>query len=502
MDKINGQDLIKIINGAAANLRSHADYVNDLNVFPIPDGDTGENMTLTVNGGVNKVVESSEESIGTVAAQIADGMLLCARGNSGVILSQFFAGVAQGLKGVDEAGVPEVVAALEAGVKSAYAAVLTPTEGTILTVAREASEAAGADVDNATTLSDFADRYLTEMNRSLQHTPELLEALREANVIDSGGAGLYYIVEGAIRAARGEVIADAEGTAPAAPAQTVDLSKFNENSVMEFGYCTEFLLQLQKCKTDVKSFNIDKLVDFLKSIGGESIVAFKTGSIVKCHVHTLTPGKVLDYCQKYGEFLTLKIENMTLQHNESIERDTFAQSEKRKQRKKYGVVAVSTGDGIKATFEDLGADFVVNGGQGNNPSAEDFIKAFDAVNADTVFVLPNNGNIIMAARQAGEMYSLSDVRVIESKSIGDGYAALQMLDLSSDDPDSIVAQMTDAMSDVVCGMVTHAVRDANLNGVEIRENDYIGFEGKTMYSASADKVEAESPNNWWKNNMK
>ncbi len=491
---LDGKDLIKFITAGAANLREHAQIVNELNVFPIPDGDTGENMSLTIEGGIGAFDGSGEGSIGEASSKIASGMLMNARGNSGVILSQLFAGIADGLKDKKTASVIDLANALRMGVDRAYKAVVNPTEGTILTVARETSEFVSSRINEDSGTETLMNDMLKEMRDSLDRTPELLSVLKEAGVVDSGGAGLYYIVEGIYRTLRGEDVAGSPYSS--VPAQKrLDFSKFTEFDVMKYGYCTEFLLRLQTSKIELSSFKIDHLIGFLNTIG-DSIVAFQNGTIVKVHVHTMTPGIVLDYCQKYGEFLTIKIENMTLEHNESTVTNNFKahceiiKAEKKAERKQYATVAVASGDGIKKTFSDLGVDCIIDGGQTKNPSSEDFIRAFDEVNAETVFVLPNNSNIILAARQAAALYEKSDVRVIESKTIGDGYAAMTMLSYDSGDSDEIVRNFTDAMQGVQTGEVSIAVRDAKMGGMEIHKGDYIGFCGKDMLSCEKDRLQA------------
>jgi DAK2 domain fusion protein YloV len=325
------------------------------------------------------------------------------------------------------------------------------------------------------------------MKISLENTPELLPVLKESGVIDSGGAGLVYICEGFLKGICGDDLS-VNISSNGSQAKSVDLSKFNENSVMEFGYCTEFLLQLQTSKVDVNAFDPDQIVKYLESIG-DSIVAFKTGTIVKIHVHTLTPHLVLGYCQQFGEFLTIKIENMTLQHSEVSEKKKETIKRPKRARRKFATVTVSTGDGLKAVFTELGADYVIFGGQTNNPSAEDFVTAFDEVNADYVFVLPNNGNVILAAKQAAEIYKDSQIRVIPSKTIGQGYSALSMLDYSADDPDEIEQSLIENMQGTETGLVAKSVRTTSLNGVEVIKDNYMGFTDKTMLVCQPDKVD-------------
>ncbi len=479
---LDGPLFAKMVMAGAANLRANAEEVNDLNVFPVPDGDTGDNMSMTAEGGTAALSKIETENLAEISATAARGMLLGARGNSGVILSQMFAGMARGFENRDFADHAIICDALELGVKQAYAAVMKPAEGTILTVVREGVERTVPTVTEEHTIGQIFEKLLAEMKVSLDNTPELLPVLKEAGVVDSGGAGAVYIFEGFLKAIKGEKI---EVAAPAkAPNADIDLSAFGPDSVMTYGYCTELLLQLQNCKVDPDSFDVDVITEFLKEIG-DSIVSFKTGSVVKIHVHTKTPEQVLEFCRRFGEFLTVKIENMSVQHSETAEKDSYGKAKaeapaKKKERSKFGFVAVASGEGIERLFMDLGADYVVDGGQTKNPSTADFLEAFDAANADNIFVLPNNGNIILAATQASEIYHDSKIYVIPSRDIGSGYVALSSLDPSVEDPDELAEQLTAAMENVTTGLVSPAVRDAELNGVEIKNGEFIGFIGKQM----------------------
>ena len=481
MKTLDGILFARMINFGAANLRSHVKEINDLNVFPIPDGDTGDNMLLTIMGGVYKDLDC--EVLCEVAGRVSGGMLMSARGNSGVILSQFFEGIKNGFSGLHTANVREIGEAFRQGVKQAYGSVMTPTEGTILTVVREATEyACGQNTDTA---EAFLDAFIKEAKASLKRTPELLPVLKKAGVVDSGAAGLIYILDGMMKAALGEDVS--ELTAAAEQTEELDLDSFDEDSVLEFGYCTELLIRLQNAKTDISGFDVKVITDYLMTIG-DSIVTVRNGSIVKLHVHTMTPHKVLGFCQRYGEFLKVKIENMSLQHNNTVpEKKGTAPA---KERKKYGVVAVASGGGLKQTFREIGADVIVDGGQSMNPSAEDFIAAFDEVNADAIFVFPNNGNIVLTAQQAARLYKSSDVHVIESTTIGAGYAALSMLDTGSDDVDAIVDDLNIAMEGVVTAEISHCVRDAVIDGKEIHSGDYIGFVGKDVLAVSENRLTA------------
>ena len=478
---INGTLFAHMVKMGAANLRTHAQAVNNLNVFPIPDGDTGSNMLLTIMGGAD-IVGNGTESIGETARRISDGMLLSARGNSGVILSQIFEGIADGLDGVDEADNTACINAFKEGVRHSYNAVMEPTEGTMLTVMRCATEyvAGKATKDPEKLFGEL----LSESKRVLEKTPDMLPVLKKAGVVDSGGAGLVYIIEGMLGAMTGETVG-AEDVQFETTEQTLDLNLFTEDSVLEYGYCTELLLRLQRCKTDPETLDVNVLTEYLKGIG-DSVVAFKTGSIVKIHIHTMTPDRVLAFCQRYGEFLKIKIENMSLQHNNTALDGINVSVKPPRERAAYGVIAVASGDGVKQLFSDRGADIIVDGGQSMNPSTEDFLAALDEVNADTVFIIPNNGNIILTAKQAAGMYEGSDVRVIESKTIGDGYAALSMLSYDSADTEFIERELNDAMQGVVTAEVSRSVRDTE----GVKAGEYIGFVGKEIITAKETRFDA------------
>ena len=482
MKTLDGILFARMINSGAANLKAHAQEINDLNVFPIPDGDTGDNMLMTMMGGVRHD-DTTSQGLNEMANRVSSGMLLSARGNSGVILSQFFEGIKNGFEGLQTADTKEIGEAFRQGVKQAYNSVMTPTEGTILTVVREATEYACEQ--NAESPEEFLNAFIEEAKRSLARTPELLPVLKKAGVVDSGAAGLIYIVDGMMRAVVGEDIEDFSDVAERA--QELDLDAFNEDSILEFGYCTELLVRLQNIKTDISKFDVKVITDYLQTIG-DSIVTVRNGSIVKIHVHTMTPQKVLEFCQQYGEFLKVKIENMSLQHNNTVTEEK--DSAPKKERQKYGVVAVASGEGLKQTFIDHGVDVIVDGGQSMNPSAEDFISAFDEVNADVIFVFPNNGNIVLTAQQAANLYEGSDVRVIESTTIGAGYAALTMLDTNSGDTDAIAEELRMAMEGVITAEISHCVREASIDGMELHTGEYIGFVGKNLLAADDDRLAA------------
>ena len=474
---LDGPMFVELLRGGVLYLSANCQEVNDLNVFPIPDGDTGENMMRTINGGLSYAEKCEDDSLSAVTQACAKGMILNARGNSGVILSQLAAGVADGFENVDKADPEQIANALKVGVDRAYGAVVNPTEGTMLTVARESTEYVNERIGDDSTVDSLLEDCLAEMDRSLQRTPDLLDVLKEAGVIDSGGAGLVYIIQGAYSVLRGETLSS---HIAAAEVKQVDISKFNSDSVMRFGYCTEFLLQLQNSKIYIGDFSVE---DFKKELAGfgNSIVCFQMDTIVKVHIHTMNPGDVLNHCQKYGEFLTMKIENMTLQHNSTYhESDDDAPKE---EPREYASVIVATGYGVCEVMRSLGADIIIEGGQGNNPSAETFLDAFRAANAKTVFVFPNNSNIIMTAKQAAGLCEDCDVRVIDSRDIGQCYAAMTMTNYDLADADAVEANFTEAMNGVRTGTVTRSVRDACINGINISKSDFIGFSGKEMLSS-------------------
>lgn len=484
--EIDGQLFKAMLSGGLQILKANIDAVNDLNVFPIPDGDTGDNMYSTLLEAVRSVQNNEEHHLGLVSKLVGKGVILGARGNSGVILSQMIAGIVDEFSLHERADIQIVAKAFENSVKRAYASVSEPVEGTMLSVIREATEFSVNRLNEKSTINGFLRDYLFEAERSLNNTPELLPVLKQAGVIDSGGAGIVYIIQGFLKALEGETAELDFGIERTAKNQ-INLSLFNENSVMQFGYCTEFLLQLTHAKTDITSFSLDDMREKLSTFG-DSIVAVKTGTVVKVHVHTFTPGAVLEYAQNFGEFLTLKIENMTLQHNETLEKKEQPAFKKNFTRNPFGLVAVADGDGIISVFKELGADIVIRGGQGNNPSVELFISAFDALNCDTIFVLPDNGNVMMAAKKAASLYKQSDVRVIEANSIGDGYAVLSSLDYDSGNADTIERNMLSDINDSRCLMVSRTVRDSNADGFKITAGDYIGFIDETILVSGKDRV--------------
>ncbi len=478
---LNGIEFAEMLSAGAAELRSCVNEINGLNVFPIPDGDTGNNMLLTVMGGVDSLPDGVH-NIGTVTRAAADGMLFAARGNSGVILSQLFDGIAKGCEGEEEIDTEKFANAFKVGVRSAYDAVLKPTEGTILTVARCASE--NTDVQALQSPTEFLSKYITNAEETLERTPEMLPVLKKAGVIDSGGAGLVSILKGMSKALSGEAVPAESNARIIEKKESVDFDRFTEDDVLTYGYCTEVLLRLQNSKTNIDVFNVQALTEYLQSIG-DSVVAFKNGTAVKVHVHTFFPSKVLSFCQNYGEFLTVKIENMSLQHSSTMDKNDVLPD-----RKRYGIVAVCTGEGIRDLFAERGVDITVDGGQSMNPSAEDFINAFEKINAEHIVVLPNNGNVVLTAQQAGKLYGKKSVHVLNSKSIGEGYAALSMMNPDEADVDTLISEMTDAMSGVVTAEISACIKNTVIDGIQMHIGDFIGVCGKNIVAVSEKRSDA------------
>lgn len=494
--KVNGELYKQLVIYGAANLRANYKVIDALNVFPVPDGDTGTNMRMTIEAGATAIKDANEESVYEMSKKVSRGMLMGARGNSGVILSQFFRGIYKGFKDIKEASVKDFAKAFQSGVNQAYHAVLKPVEGTILTVAREASEKAFKTIKKNDSLEKYFEIYLKEANASLQRTPELLPVLKEAGVVDSGGAGFICVIEGMQKYLLGEKIEEVEVVTEQG---TVNRGSFNAHSKLEFGYCTEFILQLQYAKVDIAKFDIKVISDYLETIGN-SIVALQDEDIVKVHVHTMTPGKVFEHCQQYGEFITLKIENMQVQHNEGtvLENNNPAQCDcpecvemrRSEERKKFAVVAVASGDGLVNIFKEMGVDYVVSGGQSMNPSAEDFVKGFDLLNAENIIVFPNNSNIVLTAQQAAKYYDKANIIVVPSKTLAQGYSALTMLDLSSGDADQIVEEIKEVIANVTTGLITYSIRDTEFEDVKIKQGDYIGICNGKIVTANVSRLES------------
>ena len=487
LNKVNGQDYVSLVVAGARSLANDVDRINALNVFPVPDGDTGTNMKMTIEGGASSGLGMKETNLGIISKNMARSMVLSARGNSGVITSQFFKGLSIGFEGKESVDVKGFAEAMLEGTKKSYSVVQIPTEGTILTVMREAGEAAYKALTDSMTLPEYLKIYLEAAKVSLEHTPELLAVLKEAGVIDSGGAGFCLIIEGMLKASLGEeVLASKDSNI-----SVVDHSGFNADSELTWGYCTEFILQLQNSKVDIPNFDLKIIQDYLETIGN-SIVSFKDEDLVKVHVHTFDPGLVLTEMRKYGEFITIKIENMNVQHTENNEIIASSQEveEKPLEHKKYASVAVANGEGLVRSFKEMGVDEVVTGGQTMNTSIEDFLNAFHKIDAEYILVFPNNGNIVMAAKQAAENYDKAKVYVVPTKTIAEGYSAVSMLNYEIDDIDEIVKTEIDVIQNVSTLEVTYSIRDTAINGIKIKKGDYICIYNGDLIASDKDRVTA------------
>ncbi|RIA78446.1 hypothetical protein EI71_00006 [Anaeroplasma bactoclasticum] len=455
--------------------------VNSLNVFPVPDGDTGTNMKLTLEHGVNDSYDT--KSIGEFSLKLARGMLLGARGNSGVILSQLFKGLSRHLKNFETISAIDYKDALILGYETAYQAVIHPTEGTILTVARLGIENIKDKITNSTSFEELFALYIASMKDILKETPEMLPVLKEAGVIDSGGAGLIAIYEGMEAIILGKEVPHILSVDDKKKEEEI---LFNEDSVLEYGYCTEFILQLQNSKCDIKNFNLDLFIKFLEA-HGDSIVALKDESIVKVHVHTMAPGDILNEAQKYGEFITFKMENMSIQHNEVIK-----EKKEKLPHKHIAYIAVAQGEGFKNLYKDYGCDIILDGGKTFNTSAEEFLNAMDMIDADEIIILPNNKNVHLAAEQARNIKDKDHIHVLHTNSLVEGYFAFSMMDTVEEDIDvhQQIENMISGIESVHSFGVTMAVKDSSYNGISIARGDYISvLDGDIVYT-SKDKKEA------------
>lgn len=403
-------------NGLAYLKRDEA-LINDLNVFPVPDGDTGTNMRITLENGLDKAKNSV--SIGSFFSSLAEGALFGARGNSGVLLSQYIKGISLALKDEETLSVRSFASSLKSGYLKAYSAAIEPAEGTILTVAREGIENTLPEINDETTFADFLNILISKMTISLRNTPNLLPTLKEHGVIDSGGKGLLTIFEGMLAFLEGKEITDVS-IEKHNSIEEADYSSFNADSTLDYGYCTEFILQLLNAKLKENPFELEDFISFLK-VNGNSIVSFQEGDRVKVHIHTLKPSIVIEKAQTYGEFISFKMENMALQHNETVK----AKKDKQEARKEFAIVSIATGNSLIEMFKNLGSDYVIDGGHTMNSSVNDILDACALVNAKTVFVLPNNPNILLSAKQAASLAKDFKIEVIESKSLQEGYMALQ-----------------------------------------------------------------------------
>jgi DAK2 domain fusion protein YloV len=483
---IDGNLLKLLITNGAIALRNDHQRINELNVFPVPDGDTGSNMQSTMMGGVKAIETLENESVEKIAKALSRGLLMGARGNSGVILSQLFSGFAKVFKGKVTINTKEFFEGLQQGVNQAYSAVINPVEGTILTVAREAVNKAMEHVTEESGLYDILTIYRKEAYESLDRTPELLDVLKEAGVIDSGGAGFNVVIDGMIMALEGNVLELENFATVSSVAKQISGSDEEPN----FGYCTEFIMQL----SDKQKFNSDK---FTKKIShfGDSLVVVADDEICKVHIHTKKPGEVLNFGQQYGEFVTLKIENMSYQHTETLlhtEDEAQGQScghhhsHYSGKHLKYGLITVVNGEGLRNTFVEMGVHCVIDGGQTMNPSTEDFVNAVNSIQADHIIIIPNNGNVMLSAQHAAKLVKDKDVHILPAKTIAQGYTCLTMFDANQDLEENL-SEMHELIDSVKSGEVTFAVRDTEYKGLKIHKDEFIGILDGDIVTSNVDR---------------
>lgn len=487
---IDAKTLKKMFLAGAASIEAKKEYINELNVFPVPDGDTGTNMTLTIMSAVKEVNTLTNPSIEELAKAISSGSLRGARGNSGVILSQLFRGFTKEIKDFNEINVTIMTNAFQKAVETAYRAVMKPKEGTILTVARGGAERAAQLVSETDDLVYFGREIIAHMEIVLEQTPELLPVLKEAGVVDSGGQGLLEIIKGAYDALLGKEVSLANTTVKESQSTGINIERVAMENI-KFGYCTEFIIMVEK------EYNMDKerlFKAYLDSIG-DSIVVVSDDDIVKVHVHTNDPGLAIQRALTYGSLTSMKIDNMREEHNEKVIKDAqkvaleqkqdAKKATKHKPRKKAGFIAVSLGEGLGEILTGLGVDYLIEGGQTMNPSTEDMLNAINEVNADTIFILPNNSNIILAAEQAKQLTEDKKIIVIPSKTVPQGITAVinYVYDKS---PEENASRMIEEMQKVKSGQVTYAIRDTNLDGKEIKQGNILGIGDKSILAVGTD----------------
>ena len=480
MEKINGLVLAEMIDLGSKNLAKNAEKINSLNVFPVPDGDTGTNMNLSMSSGAKETAANVVENIGELGKSFSKGLLMGARGNSGVILSQLFRGMSQYIADKKEIDAKEFAEAIQNGVSIAYKAIIKPVEGTILTVAREAAEAGLKAAKNTDSIIEVMEAIYAESQASLKRTPDLLPILKEVGVVDSGGQGLVCVYQGFVAALKGEKIEGLESV----ETNVVDM-QFEDNHDMDFmspedivyGFCTEFTVRLDKEK---KEFDEDEFRADMSKFG-DSLLVISDSEYVKIHVHTETPGEVFNYGQQYGELIKIKSDNMREQHREVLRKQEVKQATSPKELKEQAMISISMGAGLSKVLTSMGVDYIVEGGQTMNPSTEDIMKAIKEVNAKNIFIFPNNKNIQLAAKQAAELAE-ENVFVIESKTAPQGLAAVMVFNPQAS-ADENFANMQEVLSTVSTLEVTHAVRDTNIEGVEIKKDEFMGIRnGKIVVS--------------------
>lgn len=487
---IDAKTFKKMFLAGAASIEAKKEYINELNVFPVPDGDTGTNMTLTIMSAVKEIGSLDNPTIEELAKAISSGSLRGARGNSGVILSQLFRGFTKEIKDYEELNVTVITNGLMRAVETAYRAVMKPKEGTILTVAKGAAEKAGQLALETDDLVYFGREIIVHMEKVLEMTPELLPVLKEAGVVDSGGQGLLEIVKGAYNAFLGKEISPVGIITEESVSTGINVERVALEDI-KFGYCTEFIIMVEK------EYNANTEMDFKKYLEsiGDSIVVVSDDDIVKVHVHTNDPGLAIQKALTYGSLTNMKIDNMREEHNEKVIKDAekaLAESDnpmekpvEQKPRKKAGFIAVSMGEGLDEIFTGLGVDYLIEGGQTMNPSTEDMLNAIKEVNADTIFILPNNSNIILAAEQAKQLTEDKNIIVIPSKNVPQGITAIINF-VYDKSPEENAERMIEEMNRVKSGQVTYAIRDTVIDGMDIKQGNIMGIGDKTILSVGDD----------------
>ncbi|OES43649.1 DAK2 domain-containing protein [Domibacillus iocasae] len=487
MTSLDGLRFARMVQAGAQHLSVNADMVDALNVFPVPDGDTGTNMNLSMTSGAKETESSKQTHFGKTAEALSKGLLMGARGNSGVILSQLFRGFSKAIANKQEVSAFELAAAFEAGVQTAYKAVMKPVEGTILTVAKDAAKKAVAVSQKEANIIAVMEAFVEEGQASLNRTPELLPVLKEVGVVDSGGQGLLLVYEGFLAELKGEALPAALSTRQdmmdlVSAEHHKSVQSFMNTEDIEFGYCTEFMVKFDEKKLSKNPFSEDRFRHELSEFG-DSLLVISDDEIAKVHIHAEHPGDVLTIGQQYGSLINMKIENMREQHSAITKSSSVPAAAKPAEKAKYGVVTVAMGSGVGELFTSIGATAVIEGGQTMNPSTEDIVKAIEHCHAEHVFVLPNNKNIIMAAEQAAEV-SEANVSVILTKTVPQGLAALLAFNPDGNESSNRDA-MTAASAQVKTGQVTHAVRDTTIDGIDIKKDDFMGLaEGKIVVTHS------------------
>ncbi|MBV2542075.1 fatty acid kinase catalytic subunit FakA [Staphylococcus aureus] len=483
ISKINGKLFADMIIQGAQNLSNNADLVDSLNVYPVPDGDTGTNMNLTMNSGREEVENNLSKNIGELGKTFSKGLLMGARGNSGVILSQLFRGFCKNIESESEINSKLLAESFQAGVETAYKAVMKPVEGTILTVAKDAAQAAIEKANNTEDCIELMEYIIVKANESLENTPNLLAVLKEVGVVDSGGKGLLCVYEGFLKALKGEKVE--------AKVAKIDKDEFvhdehdfhgviNTEDII-YGYCTEMMVRFGKNK---KAFDEQEFRQDMSQFG-DSLLVINDEEIVKVHVHTEYPGKVFNYGQQYGELIKLKVENMREQHREVIRKEQHTAKPKM-ETVETAIITISMGEGISEIFKSMGATHIISGGQTMNPSTEDIVKVIEQSKCKRAIILPNNKNILMASEQAASIVDAEAV-VIPTKSIPQGISALFQYDVDATLEEN-KAQMADSVNNVKSGSLTYAVRDTKIDGVEIKKDAFMGLIEDKIVSSQSDQL--------------